>query len=390
MSSLPEELSLFRPTFAEVNLDAFRRNLRAIKGILPAGSRLIAVLKANAYGHGAVPLARICEDEDAEMIAVALFEEARELQDAGIDLPILILGPLHNAQIDEAVKRHFIIGVVGPEELALVCEYAEEHESDVRIHLKLDSGMGRMGLRDGDLDHCAELLRAQPRVKVDAIYTHFANASDPRDPFTDTQQQKFEAMLARLRARGVTAPLIHRTNSPATMRKLVAPGEYARVGLSLYGAEPLDVGVSRSEPLLSWRARIVRLKTLSAGESVGYGTTWTASRESIIATLPVGYADGYSRSISNKGAVLIRGKRAPVIGRVSMDLVTVDVTAIANPTIGDVVTLLGRDGEDEISVEEMAGWCGTINYEVLCAISARVPRVYRDGEKLSVSSRFAE
>lgn len=390
MSSVPETLSLFRPTVATVDLDAFRRNVRAIKRLIPAGSRLIAVLKANAYGHGAVELARVCEEEDAEMIAVALFEEACELQDAGIDLPILILGAMHAAQLAEAVRRHFIPGVVSPEELDLVCELAEEHHIDVRIQLKLDSGMGRTGIVTSELDRCLASLRAQPRVKVDAIYTHFANASDPDDPFTETQQANFEAMIEQLRRGGVSAPLLHRANSAATMRRLVAEGEYARVGIALYGGEALDVGVSRLEPILTWRTKIVRLKSVGVGGAVGYGTTFRAQRESLIATLPVGYADGYNRLLSNRGSVLIHGRRAPVVGRVSMDLVTIDVTDVPNVTVGDSVTLLGRDGSDEITAEEIAALTGTINYEVFCAISARVPRAYRSGGKLvGVASRFS-
>lgn len=390
MSSVPEPLSLFRPTLAEVDLDGFRRNVRAVKARLPQRSRLIAVLKANAYGHGAVQLGRICEEEDAEMIAVALFEEACELQDAGIDLPILILGPMHAAQIDEAVQRHFITGVVSPQELDLICELAEEHQIDIRVHLKLDSGMGRMGLVASDLEHCIEALRAHPRVKVDAIYTHFANASDPNDPFTDVQQRNFEAMLAQLKQGGVSAPLHHRANSAATMRGLVADGEYARVGLALYGGEPLDVGVSRLDPILTWKTKVTRLKSVARGGAVGYGTTFKTERDSLIATLPVGYADGYDRLLSNRGSVLIRGRRVPVVGRVSMDLVTIDVTDVPDVTVGDSVTLLGRDGGDEISAEEIAALIGTISYEVFCAVGARVPRVYRrGGEIVGVTSRFS-
>lgn len=389
MSTAPD-LSPYRPTFAEVDLDAFRRNVRAIKSSLPPTSRLIAVLKANAYGHGALELARICEEEDAEMIAVALFEEAVELQDAGIDLPILILGALHAAQVEEAVRRRFVLGVASPEALALVCDYSEEHRVDVAVHLKLDSGMGRMGLLASDLDDCVAMLRAHPHVRVDALYTHFANASDPRDSFTNEQLRNFHAMTRTLEEAGISAPLHHVANSAATVRGLVRDGEYARVGIALYGGEALDVGTTRLEPVLTWRTKIVRLKSIPPGAAVGYGTTFKASRESLIATVPVGYADGYDRLLSNRGVVLIRGQRAPVVGRVSMDLVTIDVTDIPGAAVGDTVTLIGRDGGEEVNAEEVAALIGTINYEVFCAISARVPRLYRaGGAVVALRSRFA-
>jgi alanine racemase len=377
MSTVPDlDPSTLRPTFAEINLGAFRRNLQSIREMLPVSSRLIAVLKADGYGHGAVELAKVCEEEDVEMIAVALLEEAVALEIAGIQLPILIFGPLNYLQIEAAVARRFVIGVIGPEELDLICEYAEEHQSDVRVHLKLDSGMGRMGIVSSELDRVAAALRAQPRVKLDAIYTHFANASDPRDGFTERQIETFSAMLQRLRELGVDAPLHHAANSAAMVRGLVVPGDYARVGIAMYGAEPLDVGATRLERLLTWKTRVARIKTIGPGEAVGYGTTFKATRDTVVATLPVGYADGYNRLLSNKGAVLIRGRRAPVIGRVSMDLLTVDVTSIPDVTLGDEVVLLGRNGDDEISAEEIANLTGTINYEVFCSISSRVPRVY--------------
>ena len=390
MSTAPElEPLTLRPTFAEIDLGAFRRNLQSIREMLPVNSRLIAVLKADGYGHGAIELAKICEEEDVEMIAVALLEEAVELEAAGVQLPILIFGPLNYLQIEAAVARHLLIGIVGPEELDLVCEYAEEHQSDVRVHLKLDSGMGRMGIVASELGRVATALRAQPRVKVDAIYTHFANASDPRDGFTERQTETFSEMLSQLRALGVEAPLHHAANSAAAVRGLVVPGDYARVGIAMYGGEPLDAGSSRLEPLLTWKTRIARIKTIGAGEAVGYGTTFKATRDTVVATLPVGYADGYNRLLSNKGNVLVRGRRAPVIGRVSMDLTTIDVTAIPDVTLGDEVVLLGRNGDDEISAEEIANLTGTINYEVFCSISSRVPRAYREGERTWIRTKVS-
>jgi alanine racemase len=376
-----------RPTWTEIDLGAFRRNLDAVARLLPERSRLIAVLKANAYGHGAVALARECNHDRVAMLGVALLEEALELRAAGIALPILVFGSLAREQIAVAAEQGIAIGIVGPEELAAACEVAREH--DVVVHLKLDSGMGRMGVVERELLRAAELIRAAPRLRIDAIYTHYANASDPLDPFTQTQTENFQRMLTMLREAGVDAPAHHAANSAATVRGFVAPGDYARTGIVLFGAEALDHesygshethrthGASRLEPILRWRTEIVRLKTLPKGHGIGYGTTFHTARESRIATLPVGYADGYSRLLSNKGEVLVRGRRAPVVGRVSMDLVTIDVTDIAEAAVGDEVVLLGKQGAEEIAAEEHAARTGTIAYDVFCRISARVPRVYK-------------
>jgi alanine racemase len=234
-----------------------------------------------------------------------------------------------------------------------------------------------------------ELLRATPRLRVDAIYTHLANAGDVDDPFTDEQIARFRTLVETLREAGLDAPLHHVANSAATMRGLVAPGELVRVGIALYGAEPLDRDSPRLEPVLRWRTEIARLKELPAGHAIGYGTTFRTKRVSRIATLPVGYADGYDRGLSNRGEVLVRGRRAPVVGRVSMDLTTIDVTDIDGAATGDEVVLLGAQDGAEITVEELAAKLDTISYEVFCNIGARVPRVYRSGgEVASIRSRF--
>jgi alanine racemase len=385
MSTAPD-LSTIRPTWAEIDLRAFERNVAAIVSRLPAGSRLVAVLKADAYGHGAVELAGRCSSEHVAMIATALLEESLELRRAGITLPLLVLGPLTEPQVRIALEHDITLGVPGPEELEAICRVGADR--DVTIHLKLDSGMGRMGVVEGELPRAIELLRGTPRVHVAGIYTHFASAGDPHDPLTDQQRARFAAMVETLRAAGIDAPLHHSANSAATMRGLIVPGDLVRVGLALYGAEPLDEGVSRLEPVMRWCTTITRLKELPAGHAVGYGATFHTARSSRIATIPVGYADGYDRLFSNRGIALVRGQRVPVIGRVSMDLVTLDVTDLADVAVGDEVVLLGRQGADELSAEELAAKLGTISYEVLCNVSARVPRVYLDGGVVSVRSRF--
>lgn len=373
-----------RPTWVEIDLRAFERNVEALASRIP--NRLIALLKADAYGHGAVELARRCRPEQVAMIGVALLEEALELRRAGITLPILVLGPLNEPQVRLALEHDVTLGVPGPEALAIVAAVAKDRE--IGIHLKLDSGMGRMGSVAGELPRVIELLRSAPRLRVDALYTHFANAGDPNDPFTETQLANFEAMVATLRDAGITATKHHAANSAATVRG-ITPGDYVRTGIALFGAESLDVGTSRLEPVMRWCTRIARLKELPPGHAIGYGTTFHTARASRIATLPLGYADGYRRGLSGSAEVLVRGRRVPVVGRVSMDLVTVDVTGLPDAAAGDEVVLLGRQGEEEIPVEELAGKLDTISYEVFCGVSARVPRVYVDGGSITrIRTRF--
>jgi len=379
MSTLRESI---RPTWVEIDLAAFDRNVAAIASRLPADSKLVAVLKADAYGHGAVELARRCEQLPVAMLAVALLEEAAELRRAGIALPILVFGALSAEQMRMAAEADVIVGIPGPESLANAAAVARERE--VRVHLKLDSGMGRMGIVESELADAAELLRATPNLKLEAIYSHFATADDANNPLTHEQRARFRSLTDTLREAGLAAPLHHFANSAATMRGFIEPGDFVRVGLSLYGAEPLNDGLSKLEPVMRWRTEIVRLKDLSPGHAIGYGATFHTKRPSRIATLPVGYADGYNRLHSNRGEVLVRGRRAPIVGRVSMDLVTIDVTDIPDAVAGDEVVLLG----DEISVEELAAKLGTISYEVFCSVGARVPRVYLDGSDVRIRSRF--
>jgi len=357
-----------RPTWAEIDLGAFEHNVDAVARSLPDGSHLIAVLKADAYGHGAVEVARRCRPDRVAMIAVALLEEALELRRAGIALPLLVFGPLTRQQIALALDEGITFGVIGPEELEDVCAIARDR--DVAIHLKLDSGMGRMGVTESELPRVVEMIRAAPRLRVDAVYTHYANADDD-DAFTSMQTATFDRMRQM-----IDAPLHHLANSAATMRGLVRAGDWVRCGIALFGVGSAGGpagGTPALRPVLRWRTEIMRLKDLPAGHAIGYGTTFHTARSSRIATLPVGYADGYSRLLSNNGEVIVRGRRAPVVGRVSMDLVTIDLTDVPEAALGDEVVLLG----DGITADEIAAKTNTISYEVFCRISARVPRVYR-------------
>ncbi len=357
-----EDASVWRPTWAEINTRAFSANIDTIASSLPAGSRLIAVLKADAYGHGAVELARVCQPDRVAMIATALLEESLALREAGITQPLLVLGPMNDGAIERALDAGITPGIPGPEALAAVSRVATHR--DVPIHLKLDSGMGRMGVMESELAAVIRLIRDTPRLRIDAIYTHFANADDEHDSFTSTQTANFERMLVTLRQAGLDAPLHHLANSAATLRGIVRPGDFVRCGIALFGPSPVLVRDGTSlgmQPVMRWRTEIARLKELPAGHGIGYGTTFRTTRP---------------RQHSNNGDVLIRGRRAPVVGRVSMDLTTVDVTDIPESVAGDEVILLGAQGNDEISARELAAKTDTISYEVLCRVSKRVPRLY--------------
>ena len=380
-----------RPTWVEIDLAAFERNLDVLEAMLPRGAKLVALLKADAYGHGAVELARRCRPEQIAMIGVALLEEAIELRRAGIDLPILVLGPLNTTQVNVAIDWSITPGVPGPEALAAAASVAQERE--LAIHLKLDTGMGRMGCVEADLPRVVELLRGAPKLRLEALYTHFANASDPGDPLTGRQLAAFESMVATLKEHGITAPRHHAANSAATMRSIV-PGDYARVGVALFGAESLDRSPDgsvspRLEPIMRWRSEIARLKDVPPGATVGYGAAWRAGRASRIATIPAGYADGYHRRLSGSGEMLVRGRRVPIAGRISMDLITLDVTDVPDAEVGDEVVLLGRQGDEEVTAEELAAKLDTISYEVFCSVGARVPRVFRHGDDVvRIRNRF--
>jgi alanine racemase len=322
------------------------------------------------------------------MLAVALLEEALELRRADIKLPLLILGALTPAQVPVAVENGFIQGIVGPEQLREACAYSRRTGKSLPVHLKLDTGMGRVGLIEDDLPEAIDLLKEAEGVRVEGIYTHFASAADPGHPLTAAQSMLFDSMLGALEAGGVSAPIHHLANSAAAAQGLVKAGEYVRAGMILLGGETLDRGDTRLESVMTWTTRVMRLKNVPAGAYIGYGAAFRTTRPSKIATLPVGYADGFNRLLSNGGQVLLRGRRAPVTGRVSMDLVSIDVTDIPEASVGDEVVLLGRQEDERIAAEEIAAKLGTIPYEVFCSVSSRVPRFYRSGSERSLRSKF--
>lgn len=366
---------------AEIDLDAMTYNLEHIKKNLAPGTQVIAVLKADGYGHGAVPLARrIQKDPEIWGIAVATVEEGEELRNAGITKPILILGYTYQEDYQKIAKLDFRPAVFKLSMAKELSKAALEAGKTLKIHIKIDTGMTRIGYRDvkKDVPEILEISKL-PGLEIEGIFTHFARADEADKTPALVQYEKFQEFIRALEQEGLHISMKHCSNSAGIIRMQEANLDAVRAGIILYGLYP-SKEVEREpvplKPLMSLRSHIAYIKTVEPGAEISYGGIFTTVRETRVATIPVGYADGYPRGLSNKGSVLIRGKRAPILGRVCMDQFMVDVTDIPEAEELDQVTLLGKDGEDCITMEELGELSGRFNYEFACCISKRVPRVY--------------
>lgn len=369
-----------RPTWAEISLPALAHNFQTLKALLADGTQLMAVVKANAYGHGAVACAKALEAAGADWFGVALVEEGVELRESGISKPIFCLGGGWRTQ-GELILKHELTPALFRLDLAEELDaLAKANQRVIKFHLKVDTGMGRLGIPWTDVEAFAQQLQRFSQLRLDGVLTHFAAADAATSDYTDLQIARYQASVATLRALGFTPTWFHQANSAGLHAYSQAQGNLARAGAAMYGlvSDVLSPRLTRPElqPVMSLRSRIVMLKTVPAGTSLGYGCTFTTSRESRIATLPIGYADGLRRAHSNQGRIIIRGKFAPIVGRVSMDLTIVDVTDVPGVELGDIVTLLGAQDGLCLRAEELAAQIGTISYEIVTGISARVPRVH--------------
>ncbi|WP_258358647.1 alanine racemase [Moorella sulfitireducens (nom. illeg.)] len=369
-----------RPVWAEIDLAAIAHNVRAIKKILPPQTEVMAVVKANAYGHGAVPVARTALANGVTWLGVATLDEAMVLREEGITAPVLILGYTPPEDAGRVVAADLSQTVFSLEQARVLDAAAAAAGTRARLHLKIDTGMGRLGfLPDRAVAEVLAMARL-PHVRLEGIFTHFA-ASDAADKtYTRRQLDLFQKVIADLEQQGLTFPWRHAANSGAIIDLPETHFNLVRAGIILYGHYPSpEVRKERLDlhPAMTLKTRIVLVKDVPAGAFISYGCTYCTPAPARIATLPIGYADGYSRLLSNRAQILIRGRRAPVVGRVCMDQCMIDVTAIPEARVGDEVVLFGRQGKEILSVEEVAGWMGTINYEILCMISGRVPRVYK-------------
>lgn len=385
-----------RPTIAVIDREALRHNYRQIRSNIPQATKVLAVVKANAYGHGDVETATVLQDIGCEYFGVAMPEEGIRLRESGISMPILILGGVFPNQIAEVFESGLTPVVFDLFTLRLINEFAAKKGLIKDIHLKLDTGMGRLGIRPQDALLLVQELSGARHIRLEGLLSHFAEAEDEDRSFSKKQAELFLKAVQSLRDAGISPPLLHMANSAAIIAPFLSPsplvGEgrvgavaykdagfnLVRPGLMLYGAYPSERLMKKIDlkPALALKTRVLSLKKIDAGFSVSYGRRFVAKRDSAIAVLPIGYADGYMRSLSNKSSVLIRGKRAPVAGVICMDLTMCDVTDIPDVREHDEAVLIGSQGSERITAEEIASLAGTIPYEVLCNISARVPRVY--------------
>ncbi len=383
MGVVEEYLAPAWPCWIEVDLDAIRHNVEAIRDLLPEGCEIAAVVKAQGYGHGAIPVARVALDAGASWLAVARVREGLQLREAGLDAPILLLGPFGDDEIPSIVDHRLRPTVVHPRQAEKLSSAAEAAGRLLPVHLKVDTGISRYGVSLEELRALLPHLLRLPGLRIEALYSHFATADDPDLAFARTQLETFQRAREALETDGFRFPLVHMAASGGTLAVGDARLGMVRLGLSLYGLYPATHLSSRValKPALSFHSRVVRAFSLRAGQSVGYGRTFVASGPITAALVPVGYADGLPRSHSNRGFVLIRGRRARIIGRVSMDQCVADVTA-SGAGEGEPAVLIGAQGGDCISCEEFAATSGTVNYEVITSLGYRVPRVYRRGGRV--------
>jgi alanine racemase len=377
-----------RPTRAEVNLAHLRHNLRALERTLAGEGKaqIWGVLKADAYGHGAPAVARTLERAGIPGLCVALLEEAIELRDAGIRIPILVMGGYYGPRregFEEMLARDLVPVVYDPGQIERLANLVRfEGRGRAGVHLKVDTGMGRLGASPSELDQVLEALARHPEVRLDGLMTHLACADADDLGGTMEQMRRFEEIERRARAVGLSPQLRHASNSAALLRLPAARLDLVRPGIALFGVAPRAGLAPDLKPVMRVRSEIVAIRAVAKGDRIGYGHTWEATRQSVVATVPMGYADGLSRQLSNRGNALVRGARAPIAGTVSMDLTMLDVTGVPGARVGDEVVFLGAQegplGRGAICAEEIAEQAGTIPWEVLTSISRRVPRFYRE------------
>jgi alanine racemase len=371
-------LSTLLPTYATINLAALAHNLSRITHYLSAGCETMAVVKANAYGHGAVETVQALARMGIGRFAVASLAEGIELRQAGLSTPIIVLGALFEDQVSDLVAHQLTPVVSDGRILPALVKATLSQPTPYPIHLKVETGMGRLGFSPDELLALLDNHILKSPLEVEGIMTHLADADGADSGFTERQLSVLRAMLEQIRQRGLTLPLVHAANSAAIVRFPDAHFSLVRPGIMLYGYHTLQASVPDPDlkPVLSLRTTIVQLRTIPRGGTVSYNGTFVATRPTRIAVLPIGYADGYSRQLSHRGSVLIQGQRAPIVGLVCMDMIMVDVTDLTPVQVGETATLIGQQGQEAIWADEVAKWMGTIPYEVLCGIGSRVPRLY--------------
>lgn len=369
--------SFSRPCWAEINESALRSNWRALKQKLANHVRMLAVVKANAYGLGLLPASQVAVEEGAAYLGISSVEEGIELRNAGFEIPVLILGSLFPFESFSLLFRHHLTPTIASLEAAeALNRMAGEKNVQLPVHLKIDTGFGRIGVSAANANAFIGQVSQLPGLLIEGLYTHFAS-SDVDADYTRKQAKTFLAVVAAAQAQGVRPKWIHMANSSAVVRFPETHGTLVRPGLAYYGVPPY-AGAAKDialKPALTWKSRVIYLKSVPVGTAISYGQTWIAKRPTRVATLAVGYADGLPRLLSNKGQILLQGRRVPIIGRVTMDMTMVDATELPECRIGEEAVLIGTQGDETIAAQEVADWAETNPYEILCGIGARVPRV---------------
>jgi alanine racemase len=389
-----------RPAWVDVDLEALEHNVRVLRqrigeapGAAP-GAKGMAVVKADAYGHGAVGVSRALEAAGVEWLGVALLEEGAEVRRAGVKLPILVLGTARPSKISLYRRYRLTPTVSSLAELALWREWTAVQTTRQPIHLKVNTGMSRLGVQLEEVPAALEMIRGSsgggaPRLQLAGLLSHFAEADDLDSPRNALQQERFTGVIGLLTEEERRSAMIHMANSAAALHRPGSRYDLVRLGLAIYGLDPVGLPESGLHPVMSVRARIVQLREVAAGTPVSYGGRTVVQRRSRIAVVPVGYADGYAWRLTGKAEALVRGRRVPIAGSVTMDMTLLDVTD-AGAELGDEVVLLGRQGEEEISALELARHAGTISWEILCHLGLRLPRRYvRGGRVEELISRFS-
>lgn len=378
---------------ARINLDAICNNIDEVRRVIKEDTKIMAIIKADGYGHGAIAVARALQDK-VDAFGIAIIEEGIELREAGFQQPILVLGYTPYPLYEMAVKHDIMLTVFHYKMAKELSEVAVRLNKKAKIHIKLDTGMSRIGFKDtSDSVEQIKKISRLPNIVIDGLFTHFACADEADKSSVKKQLQRYLAFSNKLEQENIKIPLKHVSNSASILDLPEANFDMVRSGIITYGMYPsneVNKRIIRLEPALSLISRVVFVKTLPKGTGISYNSTFFTNRESIIATIPVGYADGYKRTLSSKGRVLIHGQSAPIVGRICMDQFMVDVTDIPEVKEGDLVTLIGTDGQETITVEEIAEKAQSFNYEFICDIGKRVPRVYyKEGKKIGTADYYS-
>ncbi len=381
------------PTWAEVDLDRFDRNIAAIQAAIGPACSILLVVKADAYGHGAVEIARAALDAGVSMLGVATLHEGIELRSAGLDSPIVILSPSLRSEIDEIIEHRLTPCVSSLEFAELLSRRSVARETTSRIHVEVDTGMGRTGVSDGDALEFLQRVSAMPHLTLEGVFTHFPDADSGNTFFAEEQLGRFQAILDAMARQKIEVPIRHAANSAGILSLPQSRLDMVRPGILAYGFYP-STRVPRVIPVegvMSFKSRVVQLRSVPSGRFISYGRTYQTKRTTRVGVLPVGYGHGLPWLLSNRGEVLIRGRRAPMIGRVTMDLTMVDVTEIPDVALGDEAVLWGEQGSAAITLEEVAERAETLPYEILCSMGKRVVRVFmREGQPPKILTLIGE